>query len=223
MKIKYRTHKFNNKVTDLKNGIATIGVFDGVHLGHQKILTETIIWSDQKRTHSVAITFHPHPQSIIGRKVVPKLVTSSEQKLRLLRRLGLDAVIEIEFDEHVAHMSPEDFIEQFLVNELAVQGVILGFNSRYGKDAKGNYALLEKESKLHGFETKLSEPLSIGNTPISSSGVREQISQGNLKMASMMLGRKLSIDSEVIKGRGYGKLLGFPQDNIFLPFRENNI
>lgn len=198
---------------EMKGGCVTIGMFDGVHLGHQKVLRETVAWAQEHSCPSAIITFDRHPEEIVA-GVAPPLLTSLKQKLRLIARAGIDAAVVLRFDDHLADMDPEEFVAQILVGRLEAKAILLGFNCRFGKKGQGDFALLERMSAKHGFAARRSSPLSFDGQAISSTALRALLAQGDLDRAARLLGRKYALEGTVIPGKGVGRQYGFPTANL---------
>ena len=195
--------------------VATLGVFDGVHRGHQAVLAETVAWARRINGTAVAITFDRHPDTVV-RATPPATITSLEHRLLLIEKLAVDVVVVLHFDESLRGMEPEDFAREVFVERLGAAGVVLGFSSRFGKGARGNSALLAKVGKRCGFEVRATEPCLVAGLVVSSTLIRSLITRGELTQASELLGRPVSILGTVMHGDKRGKALGFPTANLNL-------
>ncbi|SDT84885.1 riboflavin kinase / FMN adenylyltransferase [Desulfobacula phenolica] len=202
-----------------KNAVITIGNFDGVHKGHQSLFQQVIEKAKQINGTSVAMTFDPHPLKALGISG-PPLITRRDQKLELIEQCGIDVLLCIPFNMEFAAITAHDFIENFLVNKIGMKAIIIGADYSFGKDRLGNVDLLKTEEDNLGFKTIVSPW--INNTDsdlerISSTRIREIVSQGNVDQAMKYLGRHYQIRGKVIKGRERGgSQLGFPTANIKL-------
>jgi riboflavin kinase/FMN adenylyltransferase len=203
------------KAAPFPRAIATLGVFDGVHRGHQAVLAETVRWAREAGGTSVVITFDRHPEAVL-RKILVSSITSLEHRLSLIEKIGIDAAVILHFDQAMADMEPEDFARVVLVERLGVRGVLLGFNSRFGKGARGDAALLEGIGKRLGFEVRTAKPLLVDGAPVSSTLVRTLITKGELAKAAEFLGRPVSLLGTVVHGEHRGRRLGFPTANLNL-------
>ena len=202
---------------DLSSPTVTTGVFDGVHRGHAKIITELTRWAHSKPgSDAVILTFDRHPRVVL-RNEKTHLITSLAHRLRLFARLGVDAVVVVHFDHDFAALSAEDFVRQVLVDQLGAQRILLGEDHRFGHGRRGDLALLEKLGPTLGFEARAVHLEELGDDlVISSTEVRKAISEGQLEAARGMLDRRVSVIGEVVTGDGRGRTLGFPTANLDL-------
>jgi riboflavin kinase/FMN adenylyltransferase len=206
-------------VNDLKIGasVATIGNFDGVHLGHREIISRVL---DAKGrvpgSSSLLITFNPHPADLLYPSRNLSLLTDMDKKLEILEGLGLDAVLIIEFTLAFAKQDPRDFVSDVLL-PLNVRELFIGHDFAFGKGRSGNVDFLVREGKRFGFAVHEVEQITMDGERIGSSRVRELIEKGDVEQAAKLLGRSHSLRGEVVKGAGRGKPLGFPTCNIHKP------
>ncbi|MEW9121884.1 MAG: bifunctional riboflavin kinase/FAD synthetase [Thermotaleaceae bacterium] len=197
-------------------GIA-LGSFDGIHIGHKALIVTLVKYCRQNNMPSVIYTFKNHPKSITSENRGPLKITSDFQKLQLLRELGIDYTVYIEFDEKQRILAPEQFIKEILKEKLNMQYGVVGFDYRFGYKAEGNAMLLEKLKGKYGYELQIINPVSIQNEIISSTVIRKLIQDGDIDKVNLYLGRQFSIMGTVVKGKGRGgKELGFPTANILL-------
>ena len=188
-----------------------IGVFDGVHLGHQRVITQARNAAQQATGISVALTFDPHPIRVLRPDQAPVLLTSTAHKLALIQQLGVDAVVLINFDNAFATIPAENFIEQIAF----CRHVCVGTRFHFGHNRTGGSALLEKLAPRYGFTvTEIKPVLTPDGEMISSTAIRQHVLTGNLDRAAGMLGRPFSILGTVEKGDGVGRQLGFPTANL---------
>jgi riboflavin kinase/FMN adenylyltransferase len=194
--------------------VITIGGFDGVHLGHQKVIKLTKDWAEEGGGETIVMTFESHPKGVLrGRPL--SVITSLEHRLMLFQRLGVDLTVVLDFKE-VAGLRAEDFIRQIVAGWLGAKGWLIGFNFRFGKDRKGDFSLASRLSQQYGFQLRTCPPVRFKGEIISGTRIREAILAGNLEEAEGMLGRPVSILGTVIKGTGRGKDLGYPTANLDL-------
>lgn len=194
--------------------IGTLGVFDGVHLGHKKILKEVVKSAKKNNGESLAITFNFNPEKIISPDNSPQHLSTSAEKIKLIKQAGIDKVVVIDFTSSFSKISAFDFVQKFLVQNFLVNEVIVGDNFRFGKDKKGNVALLKKIGKKIWVKVKVVQPVKFKGKVISSTRIRKALQNGNIEFANKMLGRSYEIEGTVFKGESMGKLLGFPTANI---------
>jgi riboflavin kinase/FMN adenylyltransferase len=195
------------RIKKYRRPVVALGVFDGLHLAHRRILKEAVKLSRKIKGTSIAITFWPHPQK-------KKSLYSLEHRLRLIAEIGLDACIVIKFNQAFSKISAEDFIKDILVDKIGAKYICVGKNFRFGRNAKGDSALLRNFSRRYGFKLKLFGVIKINRQPISSTYIRGLINRGNLKTAQELLGRPVSVLGTVIKGGALGRRLGVPTANI---------
>jgi len=200
-------------ITDLKNlklsskSVVAIGVFDGVHKAHRRIITSAIRLARQRKTKALVLTFWPHPQGQAS-------LISLAHRLRLIEELKADICVVIRFDRRFAGMSAEDFVKNILVKRLNAGVVFIGENFRFARNAEGDVRLLEKLSRLYGFVVRPFKVFKTGRAVISSTLIRRLITSGKLKAAQRILMRPVSVLGTVIKGASLGGKLGFPTANI---------
>ncbi|MHC4663355.1 MAG: riboflavin biosynthesis protein RibF [Planctomycetota bacterium] len=192
--------------------VLTIGVFDGVHRGHQAIIAELRAWAKGVGGESIVITFDRIPERVLTGQE-PFQITSVQHRLLLFERYGVDAAIVLEFDEKLAGTTAEDFLAM-LAGSISPLGILMGFDSTYGRKRKGTAAFTRKHGEKHGIKVREVEPVVMEGGPVSSTRIREAVMSGELETAAMMLGRPVSIFGIVIEGDGRGRTLGYPTANI---------
>lgn len=198
-----------------KNVVLTIGNFDGVHLGHQKILNRVISNAKEIDGTSIALTFEPHPTKLLYPERNLRTLTTSHEKARLMAYLGLDLLCIINFTRDFAGISADDFIKDVLVKKISVKKVIVGHNYTFGKGKKGTTELLRRRGRRYGFEVSVIRSARVYDDVVSSSRIRSLILRGRVCEASLFLGRPYMLTGTVIKGAGRGeKLLSTPTANI---------
>lgn len=203
-----------------KNAVVTIGNFDGVHKGHKALLKKTIEQAKKNDGISVAITFDPHPIRVIKKNGDPPLITLNDQKIELIEACGIDVLIITPFTKEFSNISSFDFMKKIIVDKIGMRTIIVGNDYSFGKDREGNIETLKEFSKEFGFELIIPEWVDIDNEwkeRISSTKIRELITEGKVSYAPKLLDRYYQIRGKVVKGRNRGgKLLGFPTANINL-------
>jgi len=201
-----------------RGAVVTIGNFDGVHLGHQKIIRAVLAAARRLGARSMAVTFEPHPMKVLRPEKDVRVLTPPQEKARLMRHYGLDSVLFILFDRDFANMQAEDFIEDILVGRLGARMVIVGHNYAFGKGKRGTTELLRSKGRRHGFGVKVVRHAAIEGNVVSSSRIRSLLGWGRVCEAATYLGRPYMIDGTVIRGAGRGaKILGTPTANISTP------
>ncbi|MDE0267575.1 MAG: bifunctional riboflavin kinase/FAD synthetase [Acidimicrobiaceae bacterium] len=200
--------------------VATIGVFDGVHLGHQEVFEQLRNIAFQQGLASVAVTFDVHPALVVRPENAPKLLTTLEQKLELLEAEGLDYVYVIRFDRARADTRPEEFVDQVFVDAVHVKAVVVGLDFHFGKGRSGNVVELQRLSLTRGFDVM---PLQLlrhhpdAREPVSSTSIRRALAGGDVARAAALLGRYYEVRGTVIAGDQRGVTIGFPTANVLVP------
>jgi len=201
--------------TDLPRGcVATIGNFDGMHVGHQQIVRGVVERARELGRPSTVITFHPHPLSIVAPDRVPKQILTLAQKEELLRDMGVDALLIVPFTHEFSSWTAGRFIEEFLVNALQIAEVRIGRDFCFGAGREGNLAKLTEAGRRFVFDVVGVEDVKVRGVRVSSSIVRDAISRGALHLATLALGRTYFIDGRVATGRKLGRKIGFPTVNV---------
>jgi riboflavin kinase/FMN adenylyltransferase len=191
-----------------------IGFFDGVHLGHQQILRQTVSDARQHEAASLVVTFDRHPNSVVAPGRVPPLVYSLAQRLRTIESLGAEALWLVHFDEPFSRRSGEDFIRDLVKSFGVVKSVCVGADFAFGYKRGGNVALLTRLGAELNFAVHGLSAVALDGTTVSSTRIRQAIAAGDLDAASQMLGRAYSLSGTVIRGDGVGRKLGIPTANL---------
>ncbi|HEX9161934.1 MAG TPA: bifunctional riboflavin kinase/FAD synthetase [Thermoanaerobaculia bacterium] len=203
------------KQTDLPHGcVATIGNFDGMHIGHQAIIRGVVDRARELGRPSTVITFHPHPLTIVAPDRVPKQILTLAQKEELLRDMDVDALLIVPFTHEFSRMPADRFIAEFLVNALHVAEVRIGRDFCFGAGREGNLERLKAAGKKHGFAVEGASEVRIRGIRVSSSLVRDAIGKGAMRTVALALGRTYFIDGRVATGRRLGRKIGFPTVNV---------
>ncbi len=200
------------------NTVITIGNFDGLHLGHQKIIQTVLQESEDINGTSMVVTFDPHPMKVLAPEREIKLLTTPQERERLIRTMGIHVLLCITFNEEFSQLMPDDFIGDILVKKINTKKVIVGQNYAFGKARKGTTELLRRRGRKYGFNVKVVRHAKFNGEVVSSSKIRNFLSKGQVFEASTFLGRAYTIEGNVIKGAGRGeKLLHIPTANITTP------
>ena len=199
----------------LRTPAVTVGVFDGIHRGHQLVLDHLRVHADAHEGEAVVVTFDTHPRRIIE-GAAPRQILSTDHRVHLLERLGVDAVLVLPFDEALRTTSYEAFTRDVLVDRLGVRALLFGYDTRFGHEAKGTAETLRPLGAELGFDVHQVPPLTLRGAPISSRRIRDAIEQGELAIAAEMLGRAHALSGVVIRGDGRGRQIGFPTANVDL-------
>ncbi len=200
---------------NLKNPVLTLGMFDGIHIGHQAIIRQLNEIAEKENGESVLLTFEPHPRVILGNGDVDlQLLTTLEEKIDLLEKSGLENLILHPFTKEFSELCAEDFVKELLVNGIGIHTVLIGYDHHFGKNRQGNFEQLNEFSKKYNFQVvKIEEVKSDGNH-ISSTQIRNALMEGNVEFANEGLGRNYSLTGKVIHGDKLGRTLGFPTANL---------
>lgn len=197
-----------------QESIVTVGVFDGLHIGHQAVIHHLLTQSEKFNLASVVLTFDPPPLAFLAPEKCPPALTTLPKKIEILERLGVDAVIFARFDSYLQQMSPDTFVQQVLLQRLHARRVIIGYDWQFGKGRSGNAAALKQLGKQYQFGVMIVGPIQLHGVPVHSTRVREAIASSNLDIVSELLGRQYSITGEIVRGEGRGRQIGFPTANI---------
>ncbi len=201
--------------TDLPRGcVATIGNFDGMHIGHQAIVRGVVERGREVGRPSAVITFHPHPVSVVAPDRVPKQILTLAQKEEILREMDVDALLVVPFSHEFSRWTAERFIQEFLVDALQVSEVRIGHDFCFGAGREGNLAMLTAAGARAGFAVQGLDDVRIRGIRVSSSIVRDAIMKGTMRTVALALGRTYFIDGRVATGRRLGRKIGFPTVNV---------
>ena len=199
-----------------KGCVLTIGNFDGVHLGHQRVIKELIKKADSLNLVPAVMVFEPQPQELFNPQMAPARLSRLRDKYSLLKRLGVRRLICVNFNHEFASQSAEQFIERLMVQQLDVKHLIIGDDFRFGKNRQGNFAMLQSAGQEFGFEVTDTASYKMLDCRISSTEIRKALQIDALADAEKMLGRKYSIIGRVVHGDKQGRNLGFPTANVLL-------
>jgi len=197
----------------MKKAWITIGSFDGIHLGHQKIIENLVKGAKKNSAPSIVITFYPHPAVCIRNITDPYYLTSPEEKDQILSKLGVNSILTMYFDHTISQLSPRDFIST-LHRQLKFSCLLVGYDFHLGADREGSLKILEYLGDKMGFCIHAIKPLQKQSKPISSSAIRSALKKGDLSTANTLLGYPYSIEGIVIHGDGRGKHIGIPTANL---------
>lgn len=207
-----------NIILPKKRRYIALGVFDGVHLGHQKLIKLTVDKARKNDGISIVATFDPHPDKIINPESNVFLLTTLEERISLIKDSDVDVFLIIKFNKMMSKMSPKDFISEILVDNLKIKELFVGFNYKFGFQGKGNTDILKEYGKFYKFKTNILEPITANNTIISSTRIKDYIKSGEIEKAKKLLAHDITISGRVISGKGRGrKLLNFATANINTP------
>ena len=199
----------------LSYAVVTSGTFDGVHLGHQKILGRVKEIAEKNNGETVLITFWPHPRLVLyPDKDDLRLLNTFEEKADLLREQGINHLLRIPFTKEFSNLSSEEFIQKILVETIGTKKLVIGYDHRFGKNREGSFEHLKENSKTYGFEVEEIPKQEIDHVGVSSTKIRNALIEGNVKAGNELLGKEFSIRGRVVTGEKIGRMLGYPTANI---------
>lgn len=210
---------FNNiqSYSPEKESILTIGTFDGVHIGHNKILTKLVEESKKNNLSSLIMTFFPHPRMVLQKSQEIKMIDTIDEKIHLFEKTGVDNLIIQPFDENFSKIRAKEFVEEILVKKLKIKHIIIGYDHRFGKDREASVDDLKKFGLNYMFTVEEIAAQEIHSIAISSTKIRNAILKGEIKKCNEYLGRNFMLTGEVVHGDGLGKKINFPTANIKIP------
>lgn len=211
MKVIYGIGKAKHRY---ERAVLTIGVFDGVHIGHQKLIADAVLRARRANGKAVVMTFDPHPIKVLKPEIYLPYITSLNQRLELIKELGVDVGIVVEFDHAFAALSPDEFVQTYLVEHIKPIDIVVGSEFCFGRNRSGTIDYLKDAGRQHGFKVSPMVPVKGDESKIGSTGIRRLIASGDLALAERYLGRRISVQGVVSQGDGRGRTLGYPTANI---------
>ncbi len=194
--------------------VVTFGVFDGLHIGHQDVLNIVRERAETDKLPSVLFGFYPHPLSLLAPEKCPPVLMCLPKRIEVLEQIGFDVAIFVNFNDRIASMSPNTFVESILQDVCHANHVVVGYACQFGKDRTGNAQVLETLGQESGFGVTIVPPTQLNGLPVHSTRIRQAIARGDLELATQLLGRIYSMSGKIIEGEGRGRQLGFPTANI---------
>ncbi|MCF8321458.1 MAG: bifunctional riboflavin kinase/FAD synthetase [Flavobacterium sp.] len=210
MKVFSSISEFNST----KKTIVTIGTFDGVHIGHQKIIEKLIQGTNNAACESLILTFFPHPRMVLNGSSSIQLLNTITEKSSLLEKMGIDNLVIHPFDKEFSNLSAEEFAKTILIDAFNIHKIIIGYDHRFGKNRAANIDDLIGFGKKYGFEVEEISAQEIDSVSVSSTKIRAAISNGNIAVANEFLGYDYTLSGKIIKGKQLGRTIGFPTANI---------
>lgn len=208
-------HDGYENLEGIKNAVVTIGTFDGIHLGHQEIISRIIELAKSVDGETALVTFWPHPRYVLSQNHDNlKLLTTFDEKAEILDQLGLDHIVKVNFTKEFSQWTSEQFIQRIIISALHTKRLVIGYDHRFGKDRKGGFEHLKEHSGRYGFEVEEISKQTIDDVGISSTKIRNAIEAGQVELAHDFLGRYYEINGKVVSGDKIGKTLGFATANI---------
>lgn len=194
--------------------VVTVGVFDGVHVGHKRILEEVVLLARGLRVRSVVVTFDPHPVAVLDPREAPAMLTTVRERLDLIAAEGISETLVLRFGAKLAARDAEWFVRHVLLGRLGMGRLVIGYDFRFGRGREGDSHGLEALGEAMGFGVDIVPPVKFGGHPVSSTRARTALARGDVRSAAAMLGRPYEISGRVVKGEGRGRRLGFPTANL---------
>ena len=210
-----QVHRDIDHLPDFRKAVVTIGTFDGVHLGHRKIISQLKEEANAISGETVIVTFHPHPRKVVRIETNGlKLLTTIEERIELLSDLGIDHLVIVPFTKMFSSLSPDEYVEKFLTAKFHPHTVIIGYDHRFGNERKGDYKLLEAYSSRGYFLLKEIPQHVINDSSVSSTSIRQSLLDGDIEFANSLLGYPFFFEGIVVKGDQRGRTIGFPTANL---------
>ncbi|MBI5371438.1 MAG: bifunctional riboflavin kinase/FAD synthetase [Sphingobacteriales bacterium] len=210
-----QVHHDIEQLPAFRNAVITIGTFDGVHMGHRQIIDKMKAEARAHDGETVIVTFHPHPRKVVSSEFMGiRLLTTLEERIRLLDKMGIDHLVVVPFTEVFANQSAEEYIRDFLVARFHPQTVIIGYDHRFGRDRLGNYQLLEEKAPVYGYRLLEIPKHVLENISISSTNIRKALLHNDTATANKVLGYDFFFSGEVVHGDKLGRKLGYPTANL---------
>jgi len=207
-------HEWDARFGAGQRSVVSVGTFDGLHLGHQRILRDVVERARATSQHSAVVTFDPHPVRVLRPEQAPRMIETLGQRLQGFERMGLDGALVLRFDRAFSLLSPREFLQAILVDGLHAASVSVGENFCFGHRGAGDVGLLSRFGGEHGFEVVIAQPVEIGGRIVSSTSVRTAIAEGRVEEGSRLLGRPFALTGEIRRGEGRGRTILFPTLNL---------
>ena len=211
-----KIHKGVASFKKLSKAVITTGTFDGVHLGHEKILNKLVNIGLETESETVLITFFPHPRIVLFPDHELKLINTIDENIELFKKYNIDHLIIQNFDKHFSRITSLDYIRDMLIQKIGLNNLIIGFNHHFGRNREGSLENLQEYADLYDFNIHKVNPYNLDSKSVSSTKIRNAINCGDIQLANNYLGYNFSVSGIVIKGKGVGKKIGFPTANIVI-------
>lgn len=206
-----------DNIKEYNNVIVALGNFDGVHLGHRKLIDTTVDLAREADGTAAVLTFDPHPLKLLQPEICPPMLLSREEKIRIMSELGVKLLVITPFSWEIAHLTPELFIKNILISNLQVKGVVVGYNYSFGFKGEGNSEIMSTLAREHGIESVVVPPVRCCGVEVSSTLIRNLLLEGQVAEAAKFLGYAPFVFGQVVTGDQRGRQIGFPTANLVLP------
>lgn len=209
-----QVHRNIDNLPPFRNAVITIGTFDGVHEGHQKIIAALKKEAATVNGETVLITFHPHPRKVVQVEKPLLLINTTNEKIELLTKAGIDHLVIVAFTKTFAEQTPDEYISEFLIQKFHPATIIIGYDHRFGKDRLGDYRLMEKKASAFGYKLLEIPKHVLDEIGVSSTKIRNAILASDIETANKLLGYEFFFEGVVVKGDQLGRKLGYPTANL---------
>lgn len=204
-----------NDLPEFNNSVITIGTFDGVHKGHQKLIERINTLAAEQGGESIIITFHPHPRIVINpQDKTLRLLNTIEEKTELLEKYGVDNTVIVPFSRDFSEQSAQEYVSNFLVKNFRPKSIVIGYDHKFGKDRIGDYHLLEQMKSMYGYSMEEISKETLDDIGISSTKIRNSLQSGDIALANDLLGHSYRVTGTVVRGLQNGRKLGYPTANL---------
>ena len=198
----------------IKDSVVTIGTFDGVHLGHQKIIKRLVAIAHAEELQALVLTFFPHPRMVVQKDTSIKLINTIDEKADLIQDLGVDHLVIKAFTKDFSRLTSLEYVRDVLVNKLHVKHIIVGYDHHFGRNRTANISDLKEFGAFYGFKVTEITAQEVGDVAVSSTKIRSALAEGAIKVANQFLGYNFMLNGTVVKGKGLGKTIQFPTANL---------
>jgi len=218
-----KIHKGFDSFQKLSKAVVTTGTFDGVHLGHKKILDELVQIGSDKDTETVLVTFSPHPRIVLFPDHELKLINTIDENIDLLKNYGVDHLIIQKFDKQFSRITSLDYVRDILFKKIGLTHLVIGFNHHFGRNREGSLENLQEYAELYDFGIHQVVAYDLDEKSVSSTKIRHALNDGDIQLANNYLGYHFQFSGKVFKGKGVGKTIGFPTANIIIEDKNKTI
>jgi len=208
--------KTDSDYKQIKPSVVTIGTFDGVHIGHQKIIKRLITIAEEQDLQALVLTFFPHPRTVVQNDSNIKLINTIDEKAKQLKDMGVNHLVVKKFTKSFSRLTALEYVRDILVNKLKVKHIIVGYDHHFGRNRAANIEDLREYGDFYGFEVTEIKSQEIDDVAVSSTKIRNALNQGNIQLANKFLGYNYSLSGIVTKGNGIGSTINFPTANIYI-------